>query len=41
MRFKLGKFFTLGDEPVNVAGKMKHGELINLEYMHKLYNKEM
>lgn len=41
MRFKLGQFFSLGDEPVNVAGKMRHGELINLEYVHKLYNKEM
>lgn len=41
MRFKLGQFFPLGDEPVNVAGKMKHGELINFDYMHKLYKKEV
>ena len=38
LRFKLGQFFPLGDVPVNVAGKMRHGELINLEYVFKLYN---
>ena len=41
LRFKLGQFFPLGDVPVNVAGKMRHGELINLDYMYKLYNKEI
>lgn len=41
LRFKLGQFFPLGDVPVNVAGKMRHGELINLEYVYKLYNKEI
>lgn len=38
LRFKLGQFFPLGDVPINVAGKMRHGELINLEYVYKLYN---
>lgn len=41
LRFMLGQFFPLGDLPVNVAGKMRHGELINLEYVQKLYNKEI
>lgn len=41
LRFKLGQFFPLGDVPVNVAGKMRHGEFINLEYVYKLYNKEI
>ena len=41
MRFKLGQFFPLGDEPVNVAGKMRHGELINIEYMYKLYKRNI
>ncbi len=41
LRFKLGQFFPLGDVPINVAGKMRHGELINLEYVYKLYNKEI
>ena len=41
LRFKLGQFFPLGDVPVNVAGKMRHGELINLDYVYKLYNKEI
>ena len=41
MRFKLGQFSPLGDEPVNVAGKMRHGELISLDYIHRLYKKEV
>ncbi len=41
MRFKFGRFYALGDEPVNVAGKMRHGELLNMDYVHKLYNKEV
>lgn len=40
MRFKLGKFFTFGDSPVNVARGMRHGELQNLEYLQRLYNGE-
>ena len=38
VRFKLDKFFPLGDKEVNVAGDMKHGELLNLEYVNRLYN---
>ena len=41
LRFKLGQFFPLGDVPVNVAGKMRHGELINLDYVYKLYNQKI
>jgi hypothetical protein len=39
VRFKFDKFFPLGDKEVKVAGDMKHGELLNLEYIRKLYNK--
>ena len=41
MRFKFGRFYALGDKPVNVAGKMRHGELLNMDYVDKLYNKEV
>lgn len=41
LRFKLGQFFPLGDKHVNIARKMRHGELLNLDYVHKLYNKEV
>ncbi len=40
MKFYLGHFFQLGGNPVNIAGKMRHGELINIEYMKRLYNKK-
>ena len=39
MKFSLGHFYQLGGDPVNIAGKMRHGELINIEYMKRLYNK--
>lgn len=38
MKFKLGKFIPLGEKLVNIAGKMRHGELINIEYVERLYN---
>lgn len=38
MKFKLGKFIPLGEKLVNIAGKMRHGELINMEYVERLYN---
>ena len=41
MRFKLEQFIPLGEKPVNIAGKMRHGELINIEYVERLYNKEI
>ena len=34
MRFKLGQFYPLGDKTINIAGKMRHGELISLNYIH-------
>lgn len=37
MRFKLGQFFPLGDESVNVAGKMRHGELLSIKNIEDLY----
>lgn len=37
MRFKLGRFFTFGDSQVNVAGKMRHGELLSISNMEDLY----
>lgn len=39
MKFYLGQFFPLGGKPANIAGKMRHGELINIEYIERLYNK--
>ena len=41
MRFKLGLFIPLGEKSVNIAGKMRHGELINMVYVERLYNKEI
>lgn len=41
MKFYLGHFFPLGDNPINIAGKMRHGELLNLKYIRMLYNKEI
>ena len=38
MKFKLERFIPLGEKPVNIAGKMRHGELINIEYVERLYN---
>jgi hypothetical protein len=40
MKFYLGHFFSLGGKPVNIAGKMRHGELINFEYIERLYNED-
>ena len=37
MRFRLGRFFALGDSQVNVAGKMKHGELLSIRNVEELY----
>lgn len=37
MRFKLGRFFTFGDSQVNVAGKMRHGELLSINNVEDLY----
>ena len=37
MRFKLGRFFTFGNSQVNVAGKMRHGELLSISNMEDLY----
>ena len=38
MKFKLERFIPLGEKSVNIAGKMRHGELINIEYVERLYN---
>lgn len=37
MAFKLGKFIPLGDKWTNIYRYMKHGELITMENMRKLY----
>ena len=39
MKFYLGHFFSLGGQPVNIAGRMRHGELISINYIEGLYNK--
>lgn len=41
IKFKLGQFFPLGDSTVNIADRMRHGELLNLNYVLRLYNKEI
>lgn len=38
IKFKLERFIPLGEKSVNIAGKMRHGELINIEYVERLYN---
>ena len=38
MKFKLERFIPLGEKSVNIARKMRHGELINIEYVERLYN---
>ncbi len=41
MKFKLGQFYPLGDTPVNIAGKMRHGELLSLGYIEEnLYSQK-
>ena len=40
MKFKWGQFFARR-EYVNVASNMRYGELIKLEYVNKLYGKEI
>ena len=37
MTFKLGDLFSLGAEWVNIYRNMRHGELIKMEDVHKLY----
>ena len=41
IKFKLGQFFPLGDSAVKIADRMRHGELLNLKYVLRLYNKEI
>ena len=41
MKFYLGHFFPLGEVPVKIADKMRHGELLSLKYVRMLYNKEI
>ena len=41
MKFKLGQFHPLGDIPVNIAGRMCHGELLTLGYIEEnLYSQK-
>lgn len=38
---KLGEFIPLGDKQVSIYKEMRPGELINLEYVHRLYHSSM
>ena len=41
MKFTLGQFYPLGDTPVNIADKMRHGELLSLGYIEEnLYSQK-
>ena len=41
MKFTLGQFYPLGDIPVNIAGRMCHGELLSLGYIEEnLYSQK-